>query len=103
MATWISKIPQTVKRTHQELSQLVRTSAFRVEAGARLRAPVDTGNLRRLIKAEMTGDLSAIIVSGAEYGIYVEFGTTRMRARPYLTPALEEVARNIGAEFKSLF
>lgn len=51
----------------------------------------------------MTGDLSAVVVSGAEYGIYVEFGTTRMRARPYLFPALEEVTRSIGGELKRLF
>lgn len=102
MTTWRSKIPQTVNRVHKELSELVRTSALRVEAGAKLRAPVDTGFLRRSIQTQMEGDLSAVVFVAAEYGIYVELGTTRMRARPYLLPALEEVARSIGGEVKQI-
>ena len=102
MTTWKSKIPQTIDRTHKELSALVQNLARRVEAGAKLRAPVKTGNLRRLIQVQMEGDLSAIVFSAAEYSIHVEFGTTRMRARPFLLPALEEVARSIGGEVKQV-
>jgi len=31
----------------------------------------------------------AVIAVGATYGIFLEFGTSRMAARPFLTPALE--------------
>ena len=102
MTTWRSKIPQTVNRTHKELSALVQNLARRVEAGAKLRAPVDTGNLRRLIQVAMEDDLSAVVFSATEYSIYVEFGTTRMRGRPFLLPALEEVARSIGGEVQKV-
>lgn len=102
MTTWKSRIPQTVARTRQELSALVRKAAFQVEAGAKLRAPVDTGFLRSSIQTAFEGDLTAVVFVGAEYGVYVEFGTTRQRAQPYLQPALEEVSRSIGAELKQI-
>ena len=34
-------------------------------------------------------DLTAYIAVGANYGIYVEYGTRHMAAQPYLTPAVE--------------
>jgi HK97 gp10 family phage protein len=34
-------------------------------------------------------DLTAIVAVGAEYGIYVEMGTSRQAAQPYLGPAAE--------------
>ena len=34
-------------------------------------------------------DLTAIVAVGAEYGLYVEMGTSRMAAQPYLGPAAE--------------
>lgn len=34
-----------------------------------------------------------IVGVGAEYGAYVEFGTSRMRAQPYLVPAVLHVSR----------
>jgi len=102
MTTWRSKIPQVVNRTHKELSELVRRTAFQVEAGAKLRAPVDTGFLRNSIQTAFESDLSAVVFVAASYGVHVELGTTRMRARPFLLPALEEVARNIGGDVKQV-
>jgi HK97 gp10 family phage protein len=51
--------------------------------------PVDTGFLRdsgHLVPEE--SDVS--IVFDAEYASYVEFGTSRMEAQPFLRPALDE-------------
>jgi HK97 gp10 family phage protein len=36
-------------------------------------------------------ELEAIVAVGAHYGIYVELGTDRMGAQPYLLPAVEAV------------
>ena len=35
------------------------------------------------------------IEAGAPYAIYVEFGTSRMQAQPFLRPAVEDVIANI--------
>ncbi len=37
------------------------------------------------------GFLSAIVAVGAEYGVYVEYGTVNQAAQPYLEPAVEGV------------
>lgn len=133
------------------VNQLVRATAFKIEAGAKRRAPVDTGFLRNSIytvtedgggfagafvravsrraktyswratknqelnfqrsaeaairtsrshaaahgmlfsEVETPGHNEAIVAVGATYGIFVEFGTSHMPARPYFTPAFEEV------------
>lgn len=55
------------------------------------------GNLQGSIMPggiEITDDnVTALIVANAEYASFVEFGTSRMRPIPYLTPALLENIR----------
>lgn len=54
--------------------------------------PVVTGNLRGSIQAGSITvrdeGIEAIVLANAEYASFVEFGTSRQRAQPYLTPAL---------------
>ena len=56
---------------------------------ARAIVPVDTGYLRSTIAREKVDDRKYIVKAEAEYASYVEFGTSRMAAQPYLRPALE--------------
>ena len=129
MTGWKSQIPSLLKKERKEIDRLIRASAFRVEAGAKLAAPVDTGLLRASIytttnrdssraqaetdarKIDPTadlgneptvGELTAVVSVGAEYGIYVEMGGKRGAARPYLGPALEEVARDLRVEVRRI-
>lgn len=67
--------------------------ALRVQRAAKRLCPVDTGRLRASIAWRMGRDwrgLYAIVGTNVHYAAYVEFGTRRMRARPYLRPALQE-------------
>lgn len=69
------------------------------ETHAKEYCPVDTGRLRNSITHETDmSEQAAIIGSNVEYAAYVELGTSRMRARPYLRPACE----NYTDEYKSL-
>ena len=43
------------------------------------------------------------IASNAKYSAALEFGTSRMRARPFMVPALENSRRKIGEIFKKIF
>lgn len=83
-------------------SQVVRATAARVERDAKILAPVDTGNLRNSISTTLTGDgrskvMSAEVGPTASYGRYVELGTSRMAAQPYLFPALDRHEDNFTA------
>ncbi len=63
-----------------------------IAAGAMRRAAVDTGFLRSSIQARKVGPAHWRVTVGAEYGIYVEFGTRFMAAQPYFFPAIAEAS-----------
>ena len=68
------------------------------EGYAKDECPVDTGRLRNSITHAVEGDAAYIrtIVASAPKAA---LGTSRMRARPFLGPAVE----NHGQEYKELF
>ena len=70
-------------------SKVVRKAGAEVERGAKRLAPVDTGNLRNSIGTSQRGPLTVEVGPTAAYGAYVEFGTYRMRAQPYMGPATD--------------
>lgn len=52
---------------------------------------IDTGNLMGSINFGMQSPTMAEVTVNAEYAAYLEFGTIRMAARPYVEPSLEKV------------
>ena len=66
-------------------------SALAIQAGAKQRAPVDSGRLKNSIATEARdGGMTQVIGTNVEYAPHVEFGTRFMSARPYLFPAFEQ-------------
>lgn len=80
----------------------VRKAAFDIEAAAKLAVPVDTGALKSSIQTWFEGDLHAFIAPHMEYGHFVEFGTYKMPARPYMTPAAEQVRPHFMGAMRNL-
>lgn len=91
---------------------VVRKVAFAVKARARLKAPVDTGALYNSIYVRLgkSGEMpaqgtqplpqpgdddTAHVGPSVDYGGYVEFGTSKMGAQPYLQPAVNDVAEEL--------
>jgi len=96
-----------------------------IEADAKARVPVQTGNLRRSIHtvgfqkgrrfygstddngkaipsyAQGTRQTMVVVGTNAGYGVYVELGTIHMRARPYLGPALADNRGRAGELVKA--
>lgn len=66
----------------------------------------DTGNLQSKLESVPTGPLTAEVRSEAEYAAPLEFGTSRMAARPYMRPArdkeLEPSQRRLIAQIDRL-
>lgn len=75
-------------------SLAIRKTAHDIEADSKRFCPVDTGNLRNSISTGITGDgrfgsIEAEIGPTAEYGAFVEFGTSRQAPQAYMGPALD--------------
>jgi len=73
----------------------VEESARAIEGSAKVRCPVDTGNLRASIQAEPTNNsrLRWLVGTIVEYAPYVELGVRSKPGypvQPYLTPAAEK-------------
>lgn len=63
------------------------------QASAPGEAPaIDTGHLVNSFFIRKLNRLQRLITVGAEYAVHLEFGTSRMAARPFLRPALKKVA-----------
>ena len=73
-----------------------------VQGGATLNAPVDTGNLRSSIDFEV-GSEDADIFSPVIYAPFLEYGTSRQAAQPFLRSALHENKSNIIKIFSDVY
>ena len=75
-----------------EVAKDLQRRALQVDRAAKRNCPVDTGRLRSSITNEIGQDgegLVAVIGTNVEYAPYVELGTSKMAAQPFLLPALE--------------
>lgn len=81
-----------VSMTGQKSGRLYRRGKRTHQASAPGEAPaVDTGILRASIATARDGELRAVVQVGADYGIWLEFGTRRMAPRPFLGSAFDQV------------
>lgn len=63
------------------------------------KCPVDTGNLRASITHEVDAGGNAVYIgTNVEYAPYVELGTSRQKAQPFLRPAASEH----GAQYRQV-
>lgn len=88
--------------TTRKAGQAVRKAAADVEGGAKALAPVDTGALKGSIGVSMHGPLSAEIGPTQNYSVYVEFGTYKMAAQPFMGPAADRVEPGFVAAMEQL-
>lgn len=100
MARLVSRIRQAVERITREADEAVQETASDVRDLAKTLAPVRTGRLRKSIGKRKTRRGAAAVGTDVEYGVFQEFGTRKMSARPYLTPALEQGKEILRAKLK---
>lgn len=62
------------------------------QASAPGQAPMsDTGRLANSIFFDKAGELTAVVGSSIVYALHLEYGSTRMGARPFFRPAVERM------------
>lgn len=81
---------------HIDMAAVFRAAGEAVADEARTLCPVDTGNLRDSIAVSADSG-GAEVSADADYAAYVEFGTWKMAAQPFLVPALINSADKIAA------
>lgn len=86
-----ASIGQTVTRSRQGGGTYEHTAASAGEA-----PNTDTGRLAASVQVEIRVD-GVYVGSTLDYAGWLEFGTTKMEARPWLFPAVEVHRRNIEA------
>lgn len=126
------ELDRIAKRLNVKREAVGRRMAYQIEKRAKELAPKDTGALRNSIYTVTqredgyaaaqsaaksanpgvttnphptpTGKVIANVGPCVDYAEYQEFGTSKMGAQPYLTPAVEEIAQkyNDGDEWKEL-
>lgn len=92
----IEGLKKYFKSVEDNIKDVVKESAVNIESKSKMKAPVDTGNLRRGITHQVldNGLDAEIGTYDIEYAPYIEYGTSKNPAKPYLRPSLEEELPN---------
>ncbi len=84
----LAKLPQVL---HESADQVCVAAAQMVVDRAKEIVPVRTGKLQRSLTVIHPETNVCIVESDVLYAPFIEVGTSRMRAQPFLRPALAEV------------
>ena len=87
-------------QVHSAIEKGIEACTILVLADAQHRTPVDTGLLRasESRRVESHGDrVTGFVGTNTEYAAFQEFGTSKMAAQPFLTPALNGNKEEIKA------
>lgn len=96
-----NRLPDLIASLASEGDRHVEETADAVADDARRNAPVDTGELRDSIHVEGSGRQTRVVV-GADHGIFPEYGTRKMAARPYFWPAVERARQGYLAGWRAI-
>ena len=97
-----SKLDSIIARLPGNRDKIIRATAFHILSVAVPRAPYRYGGLRNSGKVNTDYASSGFVnvEFTAEYAAYVELGTWKMAARPYLKPAVEAEAKLLEQRLK---
>jgi HK97 gp10 family phage protein len=89
--------PEALEAAISDAAQIIKDEAQR-------RCPEKTGRLKRSIDVQVFKKGSVAVTAGAPYAKFVEYGTSKMAARPFMRPAADrgasKAAKQITAAVK---
>lgn len=100
---YVQKLKNKSKQARIATDRQLELSSKRIERAAKTGAPVDTGMLKNTIFSAKAGNLTYKVVSPVRYAIYVEKGTRKMRAQPYLKPAFDAERPKLISNLRKLY
>jgi len=100
---FIRKVQNKPREARRAVSAELQRSVLRVERKAKMKAAVDTGFMRNGIFVVRVGMLRYKVTSPAGYSVYVELGTRKMKAQPFLGPAVKEESEVLFKNLRKMF
>jgi HK97 gp10 family phage protein len=95
----LEALASRVEQSEPIVENLSNEMAENIKHNAKINCPSDTGNLQESIdyrgsypSYEFVAD--AVNSQGQKYGVFVEFGTSKMEPRPFLEPSVDEGVRD---------
>ncbi len=77
--------------TNEAIVKALEAMGFQAEGYAKMKCPVDTGRLRNSITHTYdAAEQKAYVGTNVEYAPYVEYGTSKTKAQPFLEPAVTD-------------
>lgn len=83
----ISALEGELNRRKGKTGKMIQIAGILTEGEAKQNCPVDTGYLKSSIAYHKIDTLSCTVGTPVKYAPYVEFGTSKMSAHPFLFPA----------------
>lgn len=79
-------------RKRVQIMDLIEATAEEVAKGTRNAAPEDSGDLKKSVKTmlrDLADELSGYVVADKFYAKFIELGTQKAKAHPFMLPAYE--------------
>lgn len=103
LESFVRQVQAKPRQARQAVDEELRRSSLRIERRAKIKAPVRTGYMRNGIFMEKVGQMRYKVTSPAHYSVYVELGTRKMRAQPFMGPAVKEETPILMANLRKMF
>ncbi|MEL7626983.1 MAG: HK97-gp10 family putative phage morphogenesis protein [Anaerolineaceae bacterium] len=96
------RAPEIIAKYPKLVEDVVAKAAKDIQQLAQdVYVPVDTGKLMNSITVTSEGT-TGIVTASADYAGYVEFGTYKMGAQPYMYPAAKDIEPQFIAAMEAL-
>ena len=84
-----SHVKEVIEAKNDAIARALEAIGIQAEGDVAELAPVDTGRLRDSITHETHAEEESVYVgTNVEYAAYQEYGTSRMKAHPFLKPGI---------------
>ena len=87
-----------------QLKDTLKKCALGIQGDAKEKCPVKSGTLRNSISTDLSqiNSYEATVGTNVEYAVYVEYGTHKRSAKPYLRPAYNKNVNKLTQELKRI-
>lgn len=99
----VSRLEALAENADRAAQEGVMAMACAACEEAKRLAPVATGELRGSISVVGIDSMQAAVVANAPHAAAVEYGSSRMAARPFMLPAAESQRGRLALELRAVF